>query len=475
MSSDPNLTTTTLLALNRLKEIRHAAPHPLAPVTSVRAASAAKPRPRRRGLLATVVAVGLAVGSVAAAAVMHGGGESSAHSSDAHEPALRRVHVVSPQRVAGGNLILPATLRAYQATDLYARISGYVRVWHVDLGDTVAAGQLLAEIDTPELDQELAQADAQYKQSQAAVAEAIAERHEAVSQIELAAANIQRAEAQLKLAQTTYNRNKPLAAKEAISQQELDESAAVLDSRAAEIVAAKADHARQKAMLETRDATVIARQALVASHAANVERLRELQGFRRIVAPFAGVITRRNVEVGMLVSPGSVGQTALFSIAEQDRLRVTVAIPQAQSSVIAEGQEASVSVPEHPGRTFSGVITRTAEAVDVASRTLTVEVELDNADDVLLPGAYGEVTFSTHRQGTSLRIPAGALLLKPQGTFVAAVSADERVKVIKVTLGRDFGSEVAVVAGLSGDEQLIVNPADDLTDGEQVALGAAGA
>lgn len=429
-------------------------------------------RTHRRGLIASLLAATAVAGASAFGFTL---AQHSPPAAETHqEPVTEKRHlqVVKPTRSVAGELKLPATLLAYQSTDIYARTSGYLKSWRVDIGDQVTQGQLLAELDTPELDQELLQAQAQAAQAQAAVAEAVAEHAESKEQLELGKAQIDRADAQYALAQTTHARNTPLAARQAISTQELDESAAALAARKAEVAAAKAQLAGLTANVATRDAVIKSREAALESARANVERLKRLQGFQKLTAPFSGVITRRSAEVGMLVSAGAANQTALFSLSQQDRLRIQVAVPQSQSDRIDVGQEARLQSPEHPGKEFTGTVARTAAFVEPRSRTLNVEIELANADRKLLPGGYAEVHLAMLDTQQRIRIPTSTLLLKSSGVFVAVVNRDSTIELVQVQLGRDFGAEVEVAEGLKGAESLVINPPDDLGSGEVVTFTA---
>ena len=429
-------------------------------------------RTNRRGLIAGVVAATALAGASALGFTLtqHSPTPDETHSASASEK--RHIQVVKPTHSIAGELKLPATLQPYQSTDIYARTSGYLKSWRVDIGDQVTQGQLLAELDTPELDQELLQAEAQSAQAQAAIAEAVAEHAESKEQLELGKAQIDRADAQYALAQTTHARNTPLAARQAISVQELDESAATLAARKAEVAAAKAQLAGLTANVSTREAVIKSREAALESARANVERLKRLQSFQKLTAPFAGVITRRSAEVGMLVTAGATSQTPLFSLAENDRLRVQVAVPQSQSSRIAVNQEARLQSPEHAGKEFTGTVARTAAFVEPRSRTLNVEIELDNAEHALLPGGYAEVHLAMRDTTQRIRIPTSTLLMKSTGVFVAMVNRDSAIELVPIKLGRDFGAEVEDADGLQGAESLVINPPDDLVSGEFVTFAA---
>ncbi|WP_261534879.1 efflux RND transporter periplasmic adaptor subunit [Burkholderia multivorans] len=331
----------------------------------------------------------------------------------AEQNTRQYVTVVHPVDAAsGGRLTLPGTLRGYVEAPIYARASGYVLRWHADIGTHVKQGQLLAELDTPELDQELAQASAQRRQAQAALA----------------------------LARTSFERAQQLRERDAVSQQELDDRQGAFNQGTANLAAADA----------------------------NVRRLTELKGFQRIVAPIDGVVTQRNVDVGDLVSSGNAGR-ALFTVVQADRLRLYVQVPQAYAQQVKVGQHVSVSQAELPGRTFDGTITRTAQAIDVATRSLQVEITLPNADERLLPGAYVQATLPMTPVGR-LQIPASTLLFRAEGPTVASVDANGRVHLKAVTVVRTIGQTLEVDGALTPDDRLVANPGDALANGDTVVV-----
>ena len=386
----------------------------------------------------------------------------------------RRVHVTGPEWAAVGEVTLPATLLAHQWTDLYARVNGYVKGWKADIGTKVKAGELLAEIDTPELDQELQQAEAQLKQGEAELEQARAEQEEAQADVKLAEANLNRARANLEFAGSQQTRYRQLTGSGAASREEYESIVRDRDARKAEVDAAQADLNRRKTNLATRAAIIGSRAATVNSRRANVQRLQELQGFKQIVAPFDGVVARRHAEVGTLVSAGSGPNVRpLFSVGQPDVLRVQVPVPQTYAVGVREGDQAQVTIPEYPDRTFPARVARTANAVEPSSRTLLVELELPNTDGALLIGAYAQVKLQAKRTDAGLLVPAHTLVMRTDGPHVAAVSGD-RVRLQKVRLGRDYGAKVEVVAGLSGGEALVVNPSDDLRDDQRVEVAGRG-
>ncbi len=398
----------------------------------------------------------------------------SAETTSPSQSPVRHVNVTTPERVGAGEIALPATIQPYQATDLFARANGFVKAWHFDIGATVKMGQVLAEIETPELDQELAQAVALLKQGQAEYQQSIAELEEAKADVALAEASVSKAKANLDFAVSQANRNKTLLSSRAVSRQEYESTERERDARKAELESAKADRTRRTTNLSTRQAIIDAREAIVGNREANVQRLRDLTGFKKIVAPFDGIVTRRCAELGMLVTSGSgTGTRALFSMAQIDILRVQALVPQSSALAIKAGDQAQITIPEKPAQVFTAKVARTAGAVEPTSRSLLVEVELPNSDLALLPGVYAQVRFQSPQGQASLVIQAKALLMRSSGPHVVIVNFDGSLRTQKVTLGRDFGSNVEVLVGLQGDEQLVVNPSDDLRDGQAVRIAQA--
>jgi RND family efflux transporter MFP subunit len=332
---------------------------------------------------------------------------------DTRELALLTVTVVAPQRGAPREeIVLPGTMQAFTDASIYARTNGYLKRRLVDIGSKVRAGQLLAEIDTPELDQ----------------------------QIEQARADLATAEANSRLAMTTADRYRDLIKTESVSRQDLDNANGNLE----------------------------ARQTAVESARANVKRLEQLHAFRRIEAPFDGVITARNTEIGALIDSGSNARE-LFHIAEVHKLRVFVSVPQVYSQLAQPGIKAELTLKEFGGRTFTGTLVRTSQAIDVASRTLLTEIDVDNPKGELLTGSYAEVHLKLPSPAASLQVPASALIFRTEGLQVATVKGD-RVQIATVVAGRDFGSDVEIVSGLTGAEQVVANPPDSLVDGVQVRV-----
>lgn len=306
-------------------------------------------------------------------------------------------------------LTLPGDVQAYADAPIYARTSGYLKSWKVDLGARVKKGQLLAVIDAPEVDQQLLQAEA-----------------------ELATAS-----ANATLARSTAQRWIELRKSDAVAQQDADEK--ISDAAA--------------------------KEALRESARANVARLRELQGFKRIVAPFNGVITARNIDIGALVS--AAAGVELFRIAASEKLRVYVQVPQAYAAAIKPGLVAELEFAERPNQHFSGTLVRSADAIDNDSRTLRAEIEVDNAKAELLPGAYARVHLRLP-VAPALRLPVSTLIFRGDGLQVATVDVQQRIHLKSIQLGRDFGTEVEVIAGLNGDDNVLINPPDAVIDGQSV-------
>ncbi|ASU36997.1 efflux transporter periplasmic adaptor subunit [Herbaspirillum sp. meg3] len=316
---------------------------------------------------------------------------------------------------AGQTLSLPGTLQGFVQSPISARAAGYLKRWHKDIGSRVEKGELLAELDTPEIDQQLSQA--------------IAARQQAASSLELAKSTVDRWEA--------------LRKKDAVSQQELDER--------------RSGYSQARSNLAAADA--------------NVERLRQVEGFKRIVAPFAGVITRRNVDVGDLIDPGAGGGAgrALFTLAQTDPLRVYINVPQSYANLIKQGQKVVVTQSELRGKSFEGKVVRTAASIDVSTRTMQVEVSLPNADGVLLPGAFVQVALPLKPSGV-LVVSTDTLIFRRDGSLVAVVDDKNRVHLKRVQLGRNYGQTVEILDGITGTERLILNPSDSVAEGDEVAL-----
>ena len=324
------------------------------------------------------------------------------------------VRVATPN--TGGaalKLQLPGTLQGFVQAPIAARASGYLKRWHKDIGSRVKQGELLAEIETPEIDQQLSQA--------------MAARQQAASSLDLARSTLERWES--------------LRRKDVVSQQEVD---------------------------ERRSAEAQARANLAAADA-NVERLKQLEGFKRVLAPFAGVVTKRNVDVGDLIDAGGGAGRALFVLAQTDPLRVYVNVPQSYAQLVKPGQHVVVTQTELRGSGFKGEIVRTAASIDATTRTMQVEINLPNKDGVLLPGAFVQVALELLPSGV-MTIPTNALMIRAEGMRVAAVGADNRVQLRAVRVGRNYGEAIEILDGVAAGERLVLNPPDSLNDGDEVSV-----
>jgi RND family efflux transporter MFP subunit len=315
-------------------------------------------------------------------------------------------------------LELPGRLEAYSRAPIYARVSGYLKSWNVDIGTPVMAGQLLAEIEAPDLDQQLMQARADLANSQAAA----------------------------KLSAATLARRKTLLASNFVSQQEIDERSADLASKEAQVNAQRA----------------------------NVARLEALAGYKNVTAPFDGVVTERNTDVGALINGGTGAGAAMFVVSDVKKLRLYVNVPQSYMPSIRIGAKATVTVPEYPGRTFPATIEASSQSVDVASGTTRVQLAIENTDNALRPGAYATVKMALRRDVQPLSIPASALIFNNAGLRVATVTAGDKVQFKTVTIARDLGREIEIATGLAPDDRVIITPLDGIADGDQVRIAGGG-
>lgn len=339
------------------------------------------------------------------------------------------------------DLVLPGSIQAVQETALYARVDGYLKQRLVNIGDRVQAGQILAEIDTPELDQQLFQVKATLAQS--------------ISALEQARAALQHSETQLDYNRVNLDRWRKMKDRDLVAQQELDDRQVLVKSGQADVDAARAN--------------VAAAEANVTANKANVERIINLQSFQKVRAPFAGVITVRNVDNGALIGAGSGSNNQpLFRMAQTDSLRIFVNVPQTFVAMIAPGLAAEITVREFPQRSFAAQVANIAGALDPASRTLLTEVRMRNEGDLLRPGIYADVKFHLTHNNPALIIPASALILRSGPPRVATVGTDNKVRFQLVQLGRDYGATVEVVAGLNEKYPLLVAPPDNLQNGQLV-------
>jgi RND family efflux transporter MFP subunit len=370
-------------------------------------------RPRRTWLLVLLV---LGIILLVVGAILPRVRARAALRSETNELAVPTVIVVQPKRAAPGQeVVLPANVQAFKDAPIYARTNGYLKRWYVDIGGRVKAGQLIAEIDTPEVNQQLSQAR---------------------SDLDTAQANLQ-------LSQITAARYAGLLKTDSVSQQDADNAAGDL----------------------------AAKKAVVESSQANVKRLQDLQSFEKIYAPFDGVITARNIDIGQLIDSGgsSANHAELFHISAPWTLRVYVNVPQIYSQVAKPGLKADLIFQEFPGRRFEGTLVRTAEAIDQASRTLLVEIDVPNPSGELLTGAYSEIHLKLPGNLSSFTVPTNSLIFRSEGLQVASVKQG-KAELIPITIGRDYGASVEVLSGINGDENIILNPSDSIVSGQPVRI-----
>jgi RND family efflux transporter MFP subunit len=352
------------------------------------------------------------------------------------------VSVIHPENAPPqSELALPGNIQPLYTAAVYARTDGYVERRNVDIGSKVHAGEVLAVISSPEVDQQLAQARANVVQAEAA--------------LQQAKANLEQTRANVELARVTKERYVALGKSDVVSRQSVDEAVQTYNARTADVSSAQANIAVAEANLK--------------ANQANVQRLVQLQSFEHVVAPFAGVITERNIERGDLVNSGSSGSKSLFGISQSNTLRIQVNVPQSQAVDILPGQQATLDIRERPGRKYTGTVVRSAHALDSAARTMLTEVQVDNQDGSLLPGMYAQVKFVLTRNRPALIIPSNALVVDKNGMHVVSVSM-ERIHFLPVEVGQDMGTKVEIVHGLSGNESLLSNPGDLLAEGQQVEV-----
>ena len=371
------------------------------------------------------------------------------------------VTVMFPSRASRTtDLVLPGTIQAIQETAIYARVDGYLKRRRVDIGDRVQSGQVLAEIDTPELDQQLSQA-------KATLAQAEATRAQARSGLQQARATLQHTQAQLAYNRTNLSRWRTLKEMDLVAQQDVDDRQVLADSGQADVDAAQAN-------VDALQASVVAADANVTANRANVQRLVDTQSFQTVRAPFPGIITVRNVDNGALITSGSgTGNTPLLRMAQIDTLRIFVNVPQTFLTTITPGLGAQLVVREFPQQVFSAQVVSTSGALDPSSRTLLTEVRMHNEGGLLRPGMYTDVKFHLTRPDPPLVIPSTALIIRSGPPSVATVGPDSKVRFRHVQLGRDYGTTVEVIQGLTEQDRLVAAPPDGLRDGTVVNQVAA--
>jgi len=332
------------------------------------------------------------------------------------QAALTAVSVVSPKQTAPAQeIILPGNVQPFITSPIYARTNGYLRKWYFDIGAHVKKGQLLAVIETPEVDQ----------------------------QLEQSLSNLNTAKANLALAEITKNRYQGLLKTNAVSQQDADNATG----------------------------TYNANKAIVEANQANVKQLQALQSFEKIYAPFDGIVTARNTDIGDLINSGSNSnvKTDLFHIAQPGKLRVYVNVPEEYSQGIKSGMTADLSLAEFPGRKFQGTLVRTSQDINLTTRTLLIEIDVDNPSGTLLTGSYAEVHLAVPTQASTFLLPVNALLFRSEGLRVGIVK-DGKVALTAVTPGHDFGNQIEIVAGLKSNDQVVINPPDSIVSGQQVQI-----
>src|SRR5580765_1189123 len=332
--------------------------------------------------------------------------------------AIPSVAVALPSaRALNPTIELPGRLEAYYRAPIFARVSGYLKTWSADIGARVKAGQVIAEIEAPDLDQQLLQARADLASQQASA----------------------------KLSEATLTRRKSLVASNFVSAQEIDERTADLSNK----------------------------KAAVNSGQANVERLEALAGYKKITVPFDGVVTARDTDVGALINAGGGSGPAMFVISDIRKLRVYVNVPQSYVPAIKIGAKAVISMPEYPTKTFAATVEASSQSVDVASGTTRMQLALDNAGGELMPGGYASVKLSLQRDAVPLHIPASALIFNQNGLRVATVGAGDKVVFKTVTIARDLGRDIELASGIAPEDRIIVAPPDGLADGDQVRIAGA--
>ncbi len=370
--------------------------------------------PRKALLLIGLVVLLLVIGGLIAMAIRVR--DNHVLADETQRESIPTVAVIHPTaEKPGEELLLPGTLQAYEESPIYARTNGYLLRWYKDIGSHVTKGELLADIDTPEVDQELTQARA----------------------------NRQQIVAQLDLAKINADRYVGLRKTDSVSQQEADQQSSGYQQAIANLDAADA----------------------------NVHRLEQLESFKHVYAPFSGVLTKRNVDPGALINAGSIGGAAgkeLFDMARVDPLRVYVSVPQNYAPAIKVGMEAYVTLPELPGQKFKGTVVRTAEAIDMTTRTLLTEVDVPNKDGRLLPGSFGEVHFHTGTNALAITVPVNAMLFRQEGPQAAVVGSDGKVHLHHISIGHDYGTTLEILGGLTLEDRIIINPSDSLEEGQKV-------
>jgi RND family efflux transporter MFP subunit len=372
--------------------------------------AASRRKLRIAGIVLAIIAVGVAAIGIATRAA-----DNSRLRERAEAQAVPTVTVVSPGNSGdAGALELPGRLEAYSRASIYARVSGYLKSWKADIGAPVKAGQLLAEIETPDLDQQLLQAKA----------------------------DLASAQANASLAGTTSKRWQSMLGSDSVSRQEAEEKAGDFTTK----------------------------QAMVNAAQANVDRVQAMKGFTRIVAPFDGIVTARNTDVGALINAGGGTGPELFAVSDTRKLRVYVSVPQSYASIVKVGAKAKLTVPEQPGKTYAATVESSSRAVTVASGTMLIQLAVDNAAAELLPGGFANVSLEMPRNAGGMSIPPSALIFGKSGLRVATVGADDKVSIKQVTIARDLGKTIELGSGITASDRVIASPPDGIADGDLVRV-----
>lgn len=370
---------------------------------------------KRGGLLKMLVAGALVLLVLGAFTLLQRRSEYRTLAEETETLAIQTVGVIHPSPETGEeDLVLPGTIEAFVESPIYARTNGYLKKWYHDIGSRVRKGELLADIDTPEVDQQLSQARA----------------------------DLTTAQANAHLSEITASRYAELLKTDGVSKQEVDNAAGDL----------------------------AAKRAIVQSAEANVHRLEEMKSFQHIYAPFSGVITRRNVDIGTLINAGNTGAQQLFFLAQTSPLRVYVRVPEIYANTIHAGLGAFLELTQYPGKKIEGKVVRTAEAIDLATRTLNTEVDVPNRDGALLPGGFAQVHLEVEVTGARLQVPVNALLFRSEGLRAVVVDANHKIHLRQITVGRDYGTTLEVLQGLDQKDWIVLNPADSLEEGQEVRV-----
>ena len=375
-------------------------------------------QPRKKGTrlfsILFLVAIGLAI--VGGITLFQRRAQYQALAKETETLAIPTVAVIHPAMEAGGeDLVLPGTMQAYVESPIYARTNGYLKKWYHDIGSRVQTGDLLADIDTPEVDQQLSQARA----------------------------DLNTAQANANLSKITAARYQELIKTDGVSKQEVDNAVGDLEAKV----------------------------AIVKSAEANVRRLEDLESFKHIYAPFNGVITRRNVDIGTLINAGNGGTSQqLFFLAQTDPIRVYLSVPETYAPSIRAGLGAYLELTQFPGQRFEGKVVRTAEAIDTGTRTLLTEVDVPNHNSALLPGGYAQVHLQVNVSGARLTVPVNALLFRSEGLRAVVVDTNHKTRLKPLIIGRDYGTTLEVLQGIQASDWIVLNPADSLEDGQEVRV-----